>query len=121
MNILLVHDDPEIQEEIREFLTLQTRNVFFSSNNTGEAIRTLNYQTIELVVMKINNMKDASILKYVNDNYTDLEVLILASKEYNEIISAFIHGHFTLMQQPVNLAELKKKIANLLEFRSVHS
>jgi hypothetical protein len=41
----------------------------------------LNNQTIILGMLKITNMKDASILKYINDYFKDLEVLVMASKE----------------------------------------
>ena len=116
MNILFAHYDPEIQKEIDDFLKLMDAKIYFSVN-TEETIRILNEKTIEMVVLKINNMRDASILKYINDYYKDLEVLIMASKEYDEIISAFIRGHFTLIQQPVKLAELERKITDLIEFK----
>jgi DNA-binding NtrC family response regulator len=114
MNILFVHDDPEIQEEIREFLTIPEGNVIFSKN-MREAINTLNdREEIGLVVLKINSNKDASILRYINDYYKDLEVLVMASKEYDEVISTFSTGHFTLYQQPLKLTELKKNIDQIM-------
>jgi DNA-binding NtrC family response regulator len=81
-------------------------NVIFSKN-MREAIGILNDQEIGLVVLKINNNKDASILKYINDYYKNLEVLVMASKEYDEVISTFSTGHFKLYSQPLKLAELK--------------
>ena len=113
MNILFIHDDPEIQEEIREFLTLTNGNVFFSKD-TGEAINILNNQKIDLVVLKINNMRDAGILKYINNNYKDLEVLVMASKEYDEIISVFSTGNYKLFSQPLKLSELKINIEKMM-------
>jgi DNA-binding response OmpR family regulator len=113
VNILFIHDDPEIQEEIREFLTQPNGNVYFSKN-TGEAIGILNNLKIDLVVLKINNMRDAGILKFINTNYKDLEVLVMASKEYDEIISVFSTGHFKLFSQPLKLSELKNNIEKIL-------
>jgi len=117
VNILFIHDDPEIQEEIREFLTLPNGNVFFSKD-TGEAIGILNDQKIDLVVLKINNMRDAGILKYINNNYKDLEVLVMASKEYDEIISVFNKGHYKLFSQPLKLSELKRNIDKMNNVRT---
>jgi DNA-binding response OmpR family regulator len=113
VNILFIHDDPEIQEEIREFLTQPNGNVFFSKN-TGETISILNNQTVDLVVIKINNMRDAGILKFINTNYKDIEVLVMASKEYDEIISVFSTGHYKIFRQPLKLSELKNNIERIL-------
>lgn len=114
MNILFIHHEPEVQDEIKDFLTPQREKGFFA-RSTEQAIRILNEYVISLVVMKISSLRDAAILKYINDNYKDLEVLILASKEYDDIISAFSRGHFRLMRQPVALNDLKKNIEEIIE------
>jgi DNA-binding NtrC family response regulator len=114
LNILFIHNDPEVLEEIREFLTVPDGDVFFSKD-TNEAIRILNEQTIGMVVLKINNLRDAAILRYINENYKDLEVLVMASREYDEIISAFSAGQFTLYSQPLKLSELKLNIDQLIK------
>jgi DNA-binding response OmpR family regulator len=113
VNILFIHDDPEIQEEIREFLTVPNGNVYFSKD-ISEVIRILNDQSIELVVLNIKSMRDAGILKFINNNYKDLEVLVLASKEYDEIISVFSTGRYKLFRQPLKLSELKNNIEKIL-------
>jgi DNA-binding NtrC family response regulator len=113
VNILFVHYDPEIQTEINEFLKLRDAKIYFSIN-TEETIHILNDKAIEMVVLKINNMKDAAILKYINDSYKELEVLVMASKEYDEIISVFNKGRFELFSQPLKLSELKKNIDHLM-------
>ena len=114
MNILFIHNDPEVQEEIREFLTVPDGNVFFSKD-VNEAIHILNEQTIGMVVLKINNMRDAAILRYINENYKDLEVLVMASKEYDDIISVFNKGHFRMFSQPLKLSELKNSIETIIK------
>jgi DNA-binding NtrC family response regulator len=114
LNILFIHNDPEVLEEIKEFLTVPDGDVFFSKD-TNDAIRILSEQTIGMVVLKITNMRDAAILKYINDNYKDLEVLVMASREYDEIISAFSAGQFKLYSQPLKLSELKNSIENIIK------
>jgi DNA-binding NtrC family response regulator len=113
LNILFIHNDPEVLEEIKEFLTVPDGNVFLSKD-TNDAIRILSEQKIGMVVLKINNMRDAAILKYINENYKDLEVLVMASKEYDEFISVFNKGHFKMFSQPLKLSELKNNIENIL-------
>jgi DNA-binding NtrC family response regulator len=114
LNILFIHNDPEVLEEIREYLTVPDGDVFFS-RETGDALRILSEQTIGMVVLKINNLRDAAILKYINDNYKDLEVLVMASKEYDDIISVFNKGHFKMFSQPLKLNELKNNIDQLIK------
>ena len=109
LNILFIHYDPDIREEIDEFLGTQQGTAFFA-RDTGHAIRILNETLIDLVVLKINNMRDAGILKYINDYYKDLEVFVMASQEYDDIISVFSKGRYKLFQQPLKISELKKKI-----------
>jgi DNA-binding NtrC family response regulator len=116
VNILFIHDDPLIQDEIDDFLTQYEGKVFFSKH-THDAIRILQNCSIDLVVLKLDNMHDAAILKYINDYYKDLEVVVMASKEYDDIISVFTHGHFKMLQQPVKLVEIKKNIENIIQFR----
>ena len=113
MNLLLIHDNPDIQAEIKEYLTLLNGTVFFSKD-TGEAIRILNEETIELVILNIKSMRDAAILKYINDYYKELEVLIMASKEYDEIISIFSTCNYKRFPQPQKLSELKLNIEKIL-------
>jgi DNA-binding NtrC family response regulator len=114
LNILFIHNDPEVLEEIKEFLTVPDGDVFFSKD-TNDAIRILSEQTIGMVVLKISNLRDAAILKYINENYKDLEVLVMASREYDEIISAFSAGQFKLYSQPLKLSELKNSIENIIK------
>ena len=109
MNILFIHYDPGIKEEIDEFLMTQKGTGFFAEN-TEHAIRILNETAIDLVVLKITNLRDAAILKYINDYYKDLEVYIMASKEYDDIISVFSKGHYKLFPQPLKISELKRNI-----------
>jgi DNA-binding response OmpR family regulator len=113
LNILIIHDDPQVVEEIREYLTLPDSNFYFTTS-TMDAIRKLNVGSIDLVVLNISNMKDAGILKYINDNFKDLEVMILASREYDEIISTFLQGRFHIVKQQQKMAELKSQIEELI-------
>ncbi len=109
MNILFIHQDPDFQEEINEYLNLDQGEIFFA-NTTEEAIRILNNYEIYLVVLQIRNLRDAAVLRYINENYQHLEVLVLASKEYDDIISVFSKGRYKLSRQPQHLVELKDNI-----------
>jgi len=114
MKLLFIHHDPETQTEIDDFLCNSQDTCFFS-RNTGDAIRVLNNHTIDLVVLIINHMRDAAVLKYLNDNYTELEVLLMASEEYDEIISLFCGRQYTTIRMPVKLNELRTQIKRMIK------
>jgi DNA-binding NtrC family response regulator len=109
MNLLFIHHDPGIQSEFDNFLTPEKHTTFFS-NNTEGTIRVLNDHPIDLVILLINHMRDAAVLKYINDNYKELEVLLIASEEYDEIISLFCEYQYKTIRMPLKLKDLRLNI-----------
>jgi hypothetical protein len=98
-----------MQAEINDYLDLGSGKSFFA-RDTAEAIHILNTRPVNLVVLQINNLLDAAILKYINENYAHLEVMVLASPVYDDIITVFSKCHFRLFRQPLHLSELKENI-----------
>ncbi len=117
MNLLFIHHDPEIQSEIDDFLQTNKDNCFFS-HNTESTIRILNDHPIDLAVLIINHMRDAAVLKYINDNYKELEVLLMASEEYDEIISLFSECQYKTVRMPLKLKDLRINIDRVVEERT---
>lgn len=113
MNLLFIHHDPEIQSEIDDFLRTSKDDCFFS-RNTEETIRILNEHPIDMVVLIINHMRDAAVLKYINDNYMDVEVLLIASEEYDEIISLFSETNYKTVRLPLKLKDLRTSINTMI-------
>jgi DNA-binding NtrC family response regulator len=109
MNILFIHHDPEIQKEIDDFLN-DNKDVCFFSRNTNDTIKILNEHPIDMVVLIINHMRDAAVLKYINDNYKNLEVMLVASEEYDEIISLFSERQYKTFRLPMKLKDLRVNI-----------
>jgi DNA-binding NtrC family response regulator len=116
MNLLFIHHDQEIQSEIDDFLQTHQDNCFFS-RNTEETIRILDNNPIDLVVLIISHMRDAAVLKYINDHYKDVEVLLVASEEYDEIISLFSGSQYVTIRLPLKLKELKTNIVSMIADR----
>lgn len=116
MNLLFIHHDPEIQSEIDDFLHSKKDNCYYS-RNTEETIRILNDHPVDMVVLIINHMRDAAVLKYINDYYKDLEVLLIASEEYDEIISLFSECHYKTVRLPLKLKDLKESIVGMISER----
>jgi DNA-binding NtrC family response regulator len=116
MNLLFIHHDPEIQSEIDDFLRSQKDNCFFS-RNTEDTIRILNDHPIDMAVLIINHMRDAAVLKYINDHYENLEVLLIASEEFDEIISLFSEHQYKTVRLPLKLRDLKVSIDGMISDR----
>jgi DNA-binding NtrC family response regulator len=117
MNLLFIHHNPEIQSEIDDFLHNQQDNCYYS-RNTEDTIRMLNDHPIDLVVLIINHMRDAAVLKYINDNYHDLEVLLIASEDYDEIISLFSKHQYKTVRLPLKLRDLRTNIDRMIVDRT---
>ena len=113
MNLLFIHHDPEIQAEIDDFMVTPNDNCFFC-RNTEETIRILDTQQIDLVVLIITHMRDAAVLKYINDNYKELEVLLMATEEYDEIIALFSECQYQVIRLPAKLKEMQKNIVGMV-------
>jgi DNA-binding NtrC family response regulator len=92
-------------QEIQEFLEGRNSIALFAQS-TEEAIHILDEKDVSTVVLSIHQLNDAAILKYINQYYPEKEVIISASREYNEIIDLLSKGHFTVMQQPMKLKDL---------------
>jgi DNA-binding response OmpR family regulator len=120
MNLLFILHDPEIQTEIDDFMNTKKNHCFYS-RNTEESIRILNDTPIDLVVLVINHMRDTAVLKYINDNYTNQEVLLIASEEYDEIITLFSTHQYKIVRLPLKLKELQVNIDSILADRGNNS
>ena len=118
MNFLFIHHDPEIQAEISA--TLQSRHdTCYFSRNTDETISILNHHPIGLAVLIVNHMRDAAVLKYLNDNYKQLEVLLLVSEGYDEIITLFSEGQYQTFRMHPKRADLMANINRMIEEHSL--
>ena len=107
--VLFIGYDPALQEEIREFIKERGDDALFC-DSTEQAIKTLDNNTVNTVSLSIRTLTDAAILKYINQYYPDIHVLISATREFDEIIDAFNKGHYSMLKQPLKMAELYQLI-----------
>lgn len=95
-----------MQNEISEFVSeLESDNYF--SNSTEESIRILNEHVIDRVILKVRRIKDIAILKYIQDYYNNIKVVIEASDEFDEVISVFKETSYSVLHEPYSLKDLK--------------
>ena len=95
-----------MHEEFNEFSDEIHANNFFS-NSTEESIRILNEYRIDAVIIKMGKIADASVLKYINDYYKNIKVLISARKDFEEALIIFNQIHFERINSPMGLEDLR--------------
>ena len=95
-----------MQEEIKEFLKEQQAEASFS-NTTEETLRIMHTGMFKTVVLNMQRLEDAAILRYINIHYQKTRVLVLPGRQLEEAIPALARGQFDLLHEPFMLEELK--------------
>ena len=109
MNILFNIDNPSLEGEFVEFTKEMHASAFFSYS-TEQSILILNKHNIEKAVISLKNLQEAAILKFINDYYPSIQVLVLANKTFNDVISIFQKSNYSVIHEPLRLAELKNQL-----------
>ena len=107
--ILFIGYEPPLRDEIREFLVEQQGEAYFS-DTAEETIRTMNAGEIETVVLNMQRLEDAAILRYININHQNTRVLVMPGRQLQDAIPALATGQYELMHEPFRLEELKEFI-----------
>ena len=102
---LFIGYEPSLNEEIKDFMHDHEGEALFS-NTVEQAIHMLDETSIDTVVLTLHKLGDAAVLKYINQYYPGVKVLIAASKEFDDIIHVFNKGKFSMLKQPLKLKEL---------------
>jgi hypothetical protein len=102
---LFIGYESSMYDEIADFIHERDGDVFFS-DSIEQSIHVLDEAPIDTVILTLHKLGDAAILKYINQYYPDVKVLISASKEYDDIIHVFNIGKFSLLREPLKLKEL---------------
>jgi DNA-binding NtrC family response regulator len=105
-SILFIGYEPLLRDEIREFLTERQGEAHFS-DTPEETIRIMDSKDIETVVLNMQRLEDAAILRYINLNHQNTNVLIMPGRQLRDAIPALATGHYELLHEPFRLEELK--------------
>lgn len=114
MNVLIQIKDAATDREIREF-TEHDGNQVFMSQTTKDSISFLSSISIDKAVISLKNLNDAAILKYLNENHPDIEVVVIANKAFDDFISIFQKVNYSVIHEPLKLTELKMKLTKGLK------
>ena len=65
--------------------------------------------------MSLKNINDATILKYMNDYYPEINVVVIANKAFDDILSVFQKVNYTVIHEPLQFSELKNQLSTKLK------
>lgn len=109
MNVFFQIKNSTADKEILEFIEGKGNKVYIS-HSTEESISILSNHDIQKAVISLHSLKDAAILKYLNDYYPEIKVVVIANKEYDDIISVFQKTNYSVMHEPLKLSELNVQL-----------
>ncbi|MCF8379467.1 MAG: hypothetical protein K9H49_07820 [Bacteroidales bacterium] len=115
MNVLIQIRDNSFDREINEFIEGGGNRILIS-HSTEESIHYLSVHTVHKAVISLKNLKDAAILKYINDYYPAIEVVVIANKTFDDVISIFQKSTYSVIHEPLRLSELTKQIETKSKF-----
>jgi hypothetical protein len=101
-----------MRPEFNEFAGQIDARVFFSGS-TEQSIIILNEHEIDIVVLKIGRIADVSILKYIDDYYKHIKVLVCARDDFDEALTIFNQVQFEKIKVPMGLTDLKEHLVHL--------
>ncbi len=109
MNILIQIKEAATDREIREFTEGKGDRPFIS-HSPEESVGILSREAIDKAVVSIRGMRDAAILKHINEYYPDTEVVVIADKAFDDLIGVFRKGNYSVIHEPLRLSELRGDI-----------
>lgn len=104
-NVLFIGYDVLLQPEIEEYLKGHSAAAYFALTNE-QAIRTLDEIPIHKIVLNLRSLQDAVILRYVNMYHHNIQVVVSANREFDEVISIFNRTAYERLPRPFRLEEL---------------
>lgn len=105
--VLFIGYESSDREEIREFIAGHEGEVLFAES-TDRAIRILDEHPVTTVVLRMQKLTDAAILRYINLHKPGIGVVVTASEEFDHIINVFSNGQFKVMPHHHSLEELEE-------------
>ncbi len=106
MEVLIVGTNKYLLKDINEFFSINDYNPHYATNSR-EAISILNKLPIDLVVFDFLQFDEFKLIKYINENYKDLQVIITVNKKIKETLSIIKNSEYQMIQEPFRLNELK--------------
>jgi DNA-binding response OmpR family regulator len=123
MDILLLEDDPLLNEIIDEFLT--SKNYIVKSIFDGEeALESVYENSFDLLILDVNvpSMDGFELSKTLKKNNIDIPTIFITSRHTpKDVEKGFKAGADDYIKKPFNLSELNIRIENIKRLRKIES
>jgi DNA-binding NtrC family response regulator len=108
-SVLFIGYEPSMREEIAEYLKGHCEEAIFT-DNIEETLKEINAGNIETVILNMQRLEDAAILRYINIHFKKTRVVLMPGPNLREVIPALSSGHYDLIEGPFKLDMLQKLI-----------
>ncbi len=118
LNILVLDDEPRMQDEIEEFLSSRQYRVF-KTGKPSEAFSIMAEQEPDILILdiKLPEMDGLEVLQKVKKEYPGIEVIMISGHgDMNTVIEAMRLGAFDYFQKPFRLPEITHAIERTRRF-----
>jgi len=122
MKVLLVEDNQDLNNLIKEFLELKNFDVD-STMDGEEAKRYIKNIYYDLYIMDINlpNENGLELVKYIRNKNINAPIVMMTSlQEAQPFVEAFENGCNEYIKKPFHFEELEIRIKNLLDKQSIN-
>ncbi len=110
MQILFRTINGHARDALRELADDMNATAFFAVS-AEDAVRLMNQNRIDILFLEMRQMADAGLLKYANENFRDMRIVLIAGDELKNMVSAIKKGRFALLGEPFGLPEIKHIIS----------
>jgi len=111
MEVLVIGSNKYLLNDIMEFFIVNGYKTYYALNNRT-AISILEKHSINLVIFDFFDFNDIKLIKYINVNHKNIEVIVSTNKRIKELLSTIKTSNYTMLQEPFRLDELKHFIEN---------
>jgi len=118
LSVLVLDDEPRMQDEIEEFLSGQ-QYMIYKAGAPSKAFGILEKTAVDILILdiKLPEMDGLEVLKKVKQSYPDIEVIMISGHgDMNTVIEAMRHGAFDYFQKPFRLPEINHAIERTKRF-----
>lgn len=96
-------------DEIEEMIADNKSNLFFS-NTTSKAIHVLNNNRIDVLILDLDSMSDAGLLKYINEYFPQTNLILAGENDILNLILNFRKMKFKILPKNFSIKEFRNTI-----------
>lgn len=110
MQILFRTKNDNVRDALAEMADDMDAKAFFAFS-AEDAVRLMNQNRIDILFLEMRQVADAGLLKYANENFRDMRIVLIAGDDLKNMVSAIRKGRFSVLAEPYCLPEIKNIIA----------